>query len=159
GLCPTLLFLLLRRLPQDLGPKESAPMASETCLWLTGLFAFGSVFYFSAVLGQVWFTAHVVSLVLCGIYLLCALPPRYPVIAGLCMGGLFNTRPQMVALGLIFVLELLAQQNPESPDAGRYPLSLPRLRGLSWRRLFVPLILFMVPALLLVAAGCAYNSL
>ena len=40
------------------GPPE-APESLD--LWLTVLFGFGSVFYFSAVQGQVWFTAHVVA--------------------------------------------------------------------------------------------------
>jgi hypothetical protein len=121
GLVPALLFLLLRRLPAQLaGPAgESssaeagpAPFDLRSSLWLTALFAFGSVYFFSAVLGQVWFTAHIVSLLLCAIYLWAISAGPRPIIAGLCLGGMFLTRPQMAALLPLFVLEVLRRQHP-----------------------------------------------
>jgi hypothetical protein len=153
---PALLFLLLRRLPLLLGekaavkPDEQAtgePAPLQSCLWLTAMFAFGSVFYFSSVIGQVWFTAHVTSLVACGIYLLCALPPRRPLLAGVCIGAMFLTRPQMASLGLLFVVELAREHNLMGwTDAPRQP-----------RRVVWPLLCFLLPCALFFVAGCVHN--
>jgi len=146
GLVPALLFLLLRRLLRAVGAPRSDENLDQgasrvSCLWLTALFGFGSVFYFSAVLGQVWFTAHVVSLVLCALYFLCALPPRRPLLAGLCVGALYLTRPQMAALGLLYVWQLLQEER--------------KLSG----RFFKQLSLFLFPCGLMFAAGCIHNYL
>lgn len=162
GLVPALLYLLLRRLPRLVAPPPDAAgreLSVASCLWLVAMFAFGSVYYFSAVLGQVWFTAHIVSLVLCGLYLLCALPARRPILAGLCVGAMYLTRPQMAALGLLFVLELLALHEPRDTGegGGRYPLTLRRLRALPWGRIALPLGLFLVPCALLFGLGSLHN--
>lgn len=134
GAVPAILYLLLRR--QQVGlPREPA-------LWLTGLFAFGSVFYFSSVIGQVWFTAHIVSLLLCGLYLLCALPPRWPILAGLAIGALYLTRPQMASIGLLYLVGLWQQADSDGKPAPG------RLRQAA---------LYLLPAALLFAAGGALN--
>jgi len=130
GLAPALLFWVLRRLPQHLHPRTPdaasapPPLDLRSSLWLTALFAFGSVYFFCSVLGQVWFTAHVVSLAACALYLLALLRPLRPALAGLCLGAMFLTRPQMAALSLLFLLELLRRQHPED----RYPRRLADLR-------------------------------
>lgn len=164
GMVPALLYLLLRRLPRLFAAPEAAAeggggeLSAGSCLWLVALFAFGSVYYFSSVLGQVWFTAHIVSLVLCGLYLLCALPARRPLLAGLCVGAMYLTRPQMAALGLLFVLELLAVHAPDKDKSeGRYPLALRRLRALPWRRIAPQLVLFLAPCALFFAVGALHN--
>ena len=133
GLVPALLFMLLRRAPFAL-PIESS-------LWLTGLFAFGSVYFFASVLGQVWFTAHIVSLSLCGLYLLCALPPRFPLLAGLCVGALYLTRPQMAAIGLLYLFQTWSANRAEG----------------SRSKMLKQAALYLVPAALLFAIGCAHN--
>ncbi|HNN95302.1 MAG TPA: hypothetical protein PKI03_23655, partial [Pseudomonadota bacterium] len=141
GLVPALLFLLLRRLPAHLAGPAFPDAAAEgppgvesfdlgASLWLTALFAFGSVFFFSSVLGQVWFTAHIVSLVLCGLYLHALYAPLRPIVAGLCLAGMFLTRPQMAALLPLFVLEVLRRHHPRS----RYPRSLGEAWAILWGR-------------------------
>lgn len=141
GLVPALLFLLLRRLPAHLAgsllsatrrasaaspaeepaqPDSPPPFDLGASLWLTGLLAFGSVFFFSAVQGQVWFTAHIVSLVLCALYLYALYAPLQPLLAGLCLSGMFLCRPQMAALLPLFVIEVLRRHHPRS----RYPRRL-----------------------------------
>lgn len=139
GIAPAVLFLLLRRLPRHLagpgaasdtsaGATRPAPFDLRSCLWLTGLFAFGSVYFFSAVLGQVWFTAHIVALTLCAIYLWALSAGPRPIIAGLCLGGMFLTRPQMAALLPLFVLEVLRRHHAQSI----YPRSLAEVWSLLW---------------------------
>ncbi len=156
GLIPALAFLVLRRLPRLLDPDDAAPARrSPTAeLWLVLLLGLGSVLYFSSVTGQVWFTAHALSLVLLGLYLLCVLPLRYPPLAGLLLGLIYLTRPTMSAFGLLFVLELLRRHSPDR-DYPLWPLS--RLRALPLRRLIVPTLSFALPLLILVAASAAHN--
>lgn len=161
GLIPMLAFLILRRLPRLLDPDADPPPAAppglpEPELWLVLLLGLGSVLYFSSVIGQVWFTAHIVSLVLLGLYLLCILPLRHPTLAGLLLGLIYLTRPTMAAFGLLFVLELLRAHSP-----GRdYPVwPLRRLAAVPLRRLIWPLVRFALPLGLLVAVGAVHNYL
>ncbi|MBL9004384.1 MAG: hypothetical protein JNJ46_09065 [Myxococcales bacterium] len=151
GVAPALIFWVLRRLPQHLhprvplrassdsgdplSPEASAPLSLSASLWLTVLFAFGSVYFFCSVLGQVWFTAHVVSLAVCALYLVALLHPLRPALAGLCIGALFLTRPQMAALGLLFLFELLRRHHPDD----RYPRSLADLRAIFAARSLGPM--------------------
>jgi len=165
GMVPALLYLLLRRLPRALAAlpvnleadAASGEVPSETTdLWLTLLFSVGSVFYFSAVQGQVWFTAHVVASLLCVLFLLCLWPLR-PFFCGLLCGALFLTRPQMAAVGLLFVLELLRREWGMStyPSIAELTMQL----GRHWRRLVLPLLAFALPAATLAGLGLAHNYL
>jgi len=112
------------------GPPGVGPFDLGASLWLTALFAFGSVFFFSSVLGQVWFTAHIVSLVLCGLYLHALYAPLRPIVAGLCLAAMFLCRPQMAALLPLFVLEVLRRHHPRS----RYPRSFGEAWAILWGR-------------------------
>ena len=128
----------------------------EPELWLVLLLGLGSVLYFCSVIGQVWFTAHVVSLVLLGLYLLCVLPLRRPLLAGVLLGLVYLTRPTMAAFGLLFLLELVRAHHPER----RYALwPLGRLRELPLGRLVGPLLSFALPVLVLVTLGAVHNYL
>lgn len=159
GLIPMLAFVILRRLPRLLQPEPrppAPPAPHEPELWLVLLLGLGSVLYFSAVIGQVWFTAHIVSLCLLGLYLLCVLPLRRPTLAGALLGLIYLTRPTMAAFGLLFVLELLRAHSQD----GDYPVwPLRRLSTVPLRRLVWPLVRFAVPLCLLVAAGAVHNYL
>jgi hypothetical protein len=61
----------------------------------------GSVYYTSAVLGQVWYTAHVVAVTITILYAWASLDAKYPIRAGLLLGIGFATRPP---LGYMFPL-------------------------------------------------------
>lgn len=112
GLGPALVFVVLRQLVR-LGRSQRA---LKDDLVLSALFGFGTVYYFSAVQGSVWFAAHVVACVLLALYLLCALQGRYPWAAGLCLGLAFLTRPTTLLLGLIFLVEAwTAQRSRKGP--------------------------------------------
>ena len=157
GMVPALLYLLLRRLPRLLSPAvPETPRDEAPDLWLTLLFGVGSVFYFSAVQGQVWFVAHVVASLLAVLYLLCLWPLR-PFVSGLLCGALFLTRPQMAAMGLLFVLELVRKEYGTTA----YPSlkELPRSLGQHLRGLFWPVVMFAVPAATLAGLGMIHNYL
>jgi hypothetical protein len=155
GLIPALAFLVLRRLPRLLNPEAPGPApARQPELWLMLLLGLGSVLYFCSVIGQVWFTAHVVSLALLGLYLLCVMPLRHPMLAGLLLGEIYLTRPTMAPFGLLFLLELLRAHSPDRD----YPLwPLRRLRAVPLLPLIGPLLRFALPLGVLVAAGAVHN--
>lgn len=156
GLVPALLYLVLRRIPRALSDVGAPSPSDAFDLWLTVLFGVGSVFYFSAVQGQVWFTAHIVACLLAVLYLLCLFPLR-PLACGLLCGALFLTRPQMAAMGLLFVIEA-ARRAANSPA---YPsLSLLKKELLpTLRKLLIPLTLFALPAATLAGVGVTLNWL
>jgi hypothetical protein len=64
-------------------------------LWLVAALAFGSVLWFSAVQGRVWYTAHVVGVALALIYAWASIEAARPVIAGLALGAAALTRTAM----------------------------------------------------------------
>lgn len=101
GLGPALLYVLLRRM-RELGITERTPRDD---LLLTTLFAFGSVFFYVAVQGTVWFAAHVVAVPLIALYLLCSLRASHPIWAGLLLGCAFMTRTTTLLLGIFFLFE------------------------------------------------------
>ncbi len=74
-------------------------------LWLTAALAFGTVLFFSAVQGRVWFTAHVVGVVLAVGYAWAAIEARNPIVAGVCLGLAAITRTPMAFMFPLFVLE------------------------------------------------------
>ena len=74
-------------------------------LWLTSILGVGSVYYFSSVRGEVWYTAHIVATVLTGLFVLAAFDARFPVLAGICLGAILLTRPHIAAWALFFAYE------------------------------------------------------
>jgi hypothetical protein len=103
GIGPALLFLVLERLRRDgrLARDETENAA------LALLFAFGTVYFFTAVEGTVWFAAHVVGVGLCAAYLLVAIDARVPWLAGLLCACGWLTRPTMLLSAVFFGLEAL----------------------------------------------------
>jgi hypothetical protein len=97
---PVLLFFLLR----TLRARGLSRRTEIEDLWLTALFGVGSVYYFCSVVGQVWFTAHVAAVTLGIGYAWASLGASRPVLAGLCLGLGFATRPPFLVLPL-FVFE------------------------------------------------------
>jgi hypothetical protein len=103
GVAPAVLFLALEKL-RRLGRSA----ISERCsVGLALLFAFGSVYFFSAEQGTVWFAAHVVGALLSACYLLFALEAERPWLAGLAIGLGFATRTPLLFAAPLFVLEAL----------------------------------------------------
>ena len=150
GLSPALLYVLLRELSER-GVSMRSPRENVT---LTALYAFGTVFFFTAVQGTVWFAAHVVACALLPLYLLFALDARRPALAGLVLGCIFMTRPTMALLVLVFVVELLrahrregAPEIPSADDAGIARRLRAFLAGVAWRDVAKKIAPFALPIL------------
>lgn len=100
---PMLLFLLLR----DLARRGHSKRTAVDDLWLTALFGVGSVYFYTACVGQVWYTAHVVG-VTCAIgYAWASIDAARPWLAGLCLGLGFAARTPMIFMFPLFTLEAL----------------------------------------------------
>jgi hypothetical protein len=98
---PVLLFLLLRDLSRR-GYSKRTPIDD---LWLTALFGVGSVYFYTACVGQVWYTAHVIG-VTCAIgYAWASIDASRPWLAGLCLGLGFAARTPMIFMFPLFLLE------------------------------------------------------
>jgi hypothetical protein len=121
---PAIFLLHLRRLR---GAGLSARSPGDE-LWLTALLAFGTVFFFSAVQGRVWFTAHVVGVLCAALYLLFSVEARYPLLAGLALAGAGFTRTPMLFMFPIFLWEAW-RTRPR--DAAGMTLVVPFLRTLA----------------------------
>jgi len=98
---PMLLFLALRRL----SARGDSRRRERDDLWLTAMFGVGTVYYYASVLGQVWYTAHVVATALCGAFVLASFEAAHPLAAGFALGALVLTRPQMGFIGIFFLYE------------------------------------------------------
>lgn len=102
GIAPAMLFVLLERL-RDFGLSRRTQQEN---VLLVAAYALGTVYFFSAVQGTVWFTGHVVGSMLLVLYLNAALGARHPLLAGLALGAIWHTRPTMALTGFFFVFEL-----------------------------------------------------
>jgi hypothetical protein len=158
GLGPALLFGLLRHL-RELG--LSARGVRDDLL-LTFLFGFGTVYFFVAVQGSVWFAAQVVATPLLVLYVRFGLGARRPLLAGLCLGLAFLCRPTVALLALFFGVEALSASRPE--DAPSVPREAPWgrrvfdfLRPLGWRFVFARVALFALPVVALGLVAMWHN--
>lgn len=115
GLAPTILFIVLRFLRES---GRSARSEGDDLL-ITALYAVGSVYYFAAVQGTVWYAAHVVASVLICSYLWCAFDARRPGWAGLALGLAFLSRPATVFLLPFFAVEATARARGEGKGLAR----------------------------------------
>jgi len=145
GIGPAVLFLALDKLSRT---GRSARSEHENAA-LALLFAFGTVYWFTAVQGTVWFAAHVVGVALTAAYLYAAIDAAHPLLAGLTLGLAFATRP---TLGYAFPLFLFEAYRAASRADSPADASLaPRLGRADGRVLFDRLTLFAAPASLLMA--------
>ncbi len=152
GLAPASLFLALEKLSRA---GQSQRSSRENAL-LALLFAFGSVYFFSAVQGTVWFAAHVVAAVLAALYLRCAIGAEWPFLAGVCLALGGATRAPLWFAAPLFVLEAV---RAAAPAAAR---SAPRglgalLRSLDRARLFTSLLRFAAPLVVVSGALLVLN--
>jgi hypothetical protein len=143
GLAPTLLFVLLRFLRES-GRSERT---EGDDLFVSALFAVGSVYYFVAVQGTVWFAAHVVAAALICLYLLCAFSARRPLGAGFSLGLAFLCRPTTALLAAFFVLQAIQASKRDASD-----------RVESAARLLRALVLFAAPLAFAVMVAMWHNA-
>jgi len=119
GVGPAVLFLVFEKMRRT---GRSVRTEKEN-LQLALLFAFGTVYFYSAVQGTVWFAAHVVGVGLTAMFVLFALDNERPVLAGLMLGCMFLTRTTTLLLGAFFAFELIRaaymrQSNGPLPSEG-----------------------------------------
>jgi hypothetical protein len=156
GLGPAFLFLVLEKLRRT----ERSPRSELQNVMLALLFAFGTVYFFTAVEGTVWFAEHVVCVALLGIYLLAAIDAELPLVAGLMTACIFLTRPHVVLVSLLFALEAVRVSCAKGlPSDGAF---LARVRE-TWSRLdFAALAkryaLFALPVLVAIGAASWMNA-
>ncbi len=143
GLAPMLLFTVLRFLRESGRSHRSL----RDDLVVTALFAVGSVYYFVAVQGTVWFAAQVVASAFICLYLLASFGARRPSLAGLALGLAFLSRPSTLLLGVFFVLQAITAAS----ERGR---PSPAARA----QLASNLIKFALPLTLLVGAAMWHNA-
>jgi hypothetical protein len=145
GIAPAALFLALEKLRADGRAERSERDSALVAL----LFAFGSVYFFSAEQGTVWFAAHVVGTSLAALYLLSALGAERPVVSGLLLGLAFAARSPLLFAAPLFVLELARRCLPDDgvplgPRAALNALDRVRFaRGLAWFALPVAVVLVL----------------
>jgi hypothetical protein len=137
-----LLFLLLRALRA----RGLSRRSEVDDLWLIAMFGVGSVYYFCAVVGEVWFTAQIIAVTLSIVYVWASIEARRPVLAGICVALGFATRPPWAVLPL-FLFEAVRAVG------GREALRDPKAR----RALVVSLIRFASPIAVGGLALAAYN--
>jgi hypothetical protein len=124
------------------------------------LFAFGSVYFFTAEQGTVWFAAHVVAVALAAFYLLFSLDAERPLLAGLMIGLGFMTRSPLlfaVPLFLIEALRVSLRPAPAELAATRRGRVRQLWQRLDKRRAFGLLSSFAIPILLVLAIAFWYN--
>jgi hypothetical protein len=155
GVAPALLYVFLDRLAR----KGYSTRSWRENIALSALFAFGTVYFFTAVQGSVWFTAHVVGCALGAAYLIAALECERPITAGVLAGLMFHTRTSMLFATLFFGFEAL-RMHRRALDGVTTDHALFRwLRGVDVRRAWVPLVRFAAPVVAAIAVYMVLNKL
>jgi hypothetical protein len=141
GVGPAVLFLVLEKL-RRMGESEHSDIEHLALSWI---FAFGTVYFFTAEQGTVWFAAHVVAVALTGIYLLAALDAEKPLLAGVAIGLAFVTRPPIAFAGVFFLLQLWKKARPSASNA------------IDWKLVARKLVPFAAPIVVVLAAVIWHN--
>jgi hypothetical protein len=159
-----LMLLVLRRL----AIAGISARTQREDLWLVALLAFGSVLFFSSVQGKVWYTAHVVGMVLALVYAWASIEARRPIVAGLALGAAALARTSMAFMFPLFLLEAwrMARTAPAPADpapadpAPAEPAADPAAaRRAALRRLARPLLAFAAPVAAFAVLGMVYNQI
>lgn len=98
------LFYSLLRLLSARGESSRAQAENP---WVALALGFGTVFFYCAIRGEVWFTAEVMGVALTCLYVRSAIGARRPLLAGLIFSMAALTRTPLVFAGVFFLLECL----------------------------------------------------
>lgn len=145
GFVPAFVFFVLEKLRRT----GRSPRTEGENVALSFLFAFGTVYFFTAVEGFVWYAALVVGTAASALYVLYALDAERPLLAGAMMGCAYLSRPTVLLLSLLFVLEAVRVScRDELPSEGRpFDRMKATLHRLDASALARRLALFAVPIL------------
>jgi len=155
GIAPAVLFLVLEKLRRT---KRSTRSENDN-LFLTTIFAIGTVYFFTAVEGTVWFAALVINVALLALYALFALDAERPLLAGLMMGLSFATRVMPILAVPLFALECIRVHCKDGlPTDGSWTEKAEAL----WRRVDKRRVLFdygeFAAPILVVFALCVWTN-
>jgi hypothetical protein len=119
--------------------------------------------FFSSVQGRVWYTAHVVGVVVALVYCWASIEGRHPVIAGLALGAAALTRTSMAFMFPLFLFELwrmAARDAAAGDEPGAHAsgsLNLRAGRAAMRRAVVKPLVRFAIPIAAFALVGMIYN--
>ncbi len=159
GVAPALLYLLL----EELVRRGHSKRPWRENLALAVLFAFGTVFFFSAVQGSVWFTAHVIGCALMAGYLYYALDTKNAWAAGALCGLMFHTRTPMLLASIVFGIEALRvnrrpNEAPLKEDPDLIDRAVHGLKGVDWPAALKAVAKFCVPLVVFAGVYMAMNK-
>jgi hypothetical protein len=140
-----LFFATLRRMAAA-GQSTRTP---HDDVWLTLALAFGTVLFFASVQGRVWFTAHVIGVLLATAYAWASVDARRPIVAGVFLGLAAITRTPMAFMFPLFILEATRRAGGLAALRADRPGFLRAVRG--------PLLAFAAPVVVIAIAAAAYN--
>ncbi len=141
---PALVFLLLQLLVAR-GRLKRSPF--ELAI-LSTLYGIGTVYFFSAVQGTVWYTAHMVGGVFLLIFLISSLDGRHPLLAGLFLGLAFACRPPMLLAFPFFIYEMLRSYGPVK-EVGFVRWIMEAIGRAGFKTIVWRLVLFALPVALI----------
>ncbi len=141
-----LFYALLRFLSKE---RETGRDEKEN-IALALLLAFGSVFFYCAIRGEVWFTAQVMGVGFTALYLRNSVRARRPLLAGLFFSMATLTRTPLLFAGIFYVAEVLI---PERENRLAQLKALPQ----RWREVVKKLGLFALGAAPLGLLAAAFN--
>jgi hypothetical protein len=98
---------LLYRLLRLLKDRRETGRSAEDNVILALTLAFGSVFFYCAIRGEVWFSAEVMGVAMTCLYLFNAVEARRPLLAGLFFSMAVLTRTPLLFTGVFFVMEAI----------------------------------------------------
>lgn len=152
GAAPALSFLALEELSRV---GDSARSQREN-LFIALAFGFGSVYFFTAAQGTVWFAAHVVGTGLAALYLFFSISARHPFAAGLTLGLAFATRAPLLFAAPLFVFEAVRAAAPKDALCPwREPLAY--AKALDRRALGRSLVVFALPLSAVLGLSLLHN--
>lgn len=96
------LFYAALRMMSELEVSRRTPGENAA---LAALLGFGTLFFYAAIRGEVWFSAEVMGVGFTALYVRNAVGARRPVLAGLCWSMAVLTRTPLFFTGIFFVLE------------------------------------------------------
>ena len=120
-----------------------------TQLWLTGLFVFGTIYWYAVVNGGVWYFAHTSAVFFLFLAIFFTLVKKNPFLAGVCLGAAYMSR-LVVILGVPFFLIMFMDQ--WLPESRKGRLLLGRID-------FLPLLAFGAGLAPLMLLNFTYNYL
>jgi hypothetical protein len=135
GIAPAVLCLALEKMRRS----GLCDLSSRGSCLLSLLFAFGTVYFFCAEQGTVWYAAHVVGAGLAALYLLFALGAERPWLAGTVLGlGVLTRTPLLFAAPLFLMESIRVSLDPSTEGPWWSRVDRRRLLGL-WGRFLAPI--------------------